>query len=43
MDGAILAVLFQRLHQNNGCRFQFVGVGGAPVLLQQYSQYACLF
>ena len=25
----------------NGCRFQFVGVGGGPVLVLQYSQYAC--
>ena len=33
MDGAILGVLYQRVHQNNGCRFQFVGVGGGPVLL----------
>ena len=28
------------VHQNNGCRFEFVGVGGGPVLLQQYFQYA---
>ena len=27
-------------HRNNGCRFEFVGVGGGPVLLQQYFQYA---
>ena len=33
MDGAILAVLYLRVHQNNVCRFQFVGVGGG------YSQY----
>ena len=24
------------VHRNNGCRFEFVGVGGGPVLLQQY-------
>ena len=29
------------VQQNNGCRFEFVGVGGGPVLLWQYSQYAC--
>ena len=28
------------VHRNNGCRFEFVGVGGGPVLLQQYFQYA---
>ena len=33
MDEAIPAVLYLRVHQNNGCRFQFVGVGGGPVLL----------
>ena len=33
MDRAILAVLHLRVHQNNGCRLQFVGVGGGPVLL----------
>ena len=27
-------------HRNIGCRFEFVGVGGGPVLLQQYFQYA---
>ena len=30
------------VHRNNGCRFEFVGVGGGPVLLQQYFQYAFL-
>ena len=28
------------VHRNNGCRFEFVGVSGGPVLLQQYFQYA---
>ena len=28
------------VHRNNGCRFEFFGVGGGPVLLQQYFQYA---
>ena len=28
------------VHRNNGCRFEFVGVGWGPVLLQQYFQYA---
>ena len=28
------------VHRNNGGRFEFVGVGGGPVLLQQYFQYA---
>ena len=28
------------VHRNNGCRFELVGVGGGPVLLQQYFQYA---
>ena len=28
------------VHRNNGWRFEFVGVGGGPVLLQQYFQYA---
>ena len=28
------------VHRNNGCRFEFVGVGGGPVLLQQYFQYS---
>ena len=28
------------VHRNNGCRYEFVGVGGGPVLLQQYFQYA---
>ena len=30
------------VHRNNGCRFEFVGVGGGPVLLQQYFQYAII-
>ena len=30
-------------HWNNGCRSEFVGVGGGPVLLQQYFQYACSY
>ena len=30
------------VHRNNGCRFEFVGVGGGPVLLQQYFQYALI-
>ena len=42
MDRVILVVLYFKKHGNNGCRFKFVGVGGGPVLLLQYSQYACL-
>ena len=33
MDEAIPAVLYLRVHQNHGCRFKFVGVGGGPVLV----------
>ena len=33
--------LFKKKHRNNGCRFEFVGIGGGPVLLLYYSQYAC--
>ena len=33
-------VYLKMVHRNNGCRFEFVGVGGGPVLLQQYFQYA---
>ena len=32
MDGVILA---------SAPKIKFVGVGGGPVLLKQYSQYAC--
>ena len=42
MEGAVLTVFYQKLHQNNGFKFESVGVGVGPVLLWQYSQYACL-
>ena len=42
MEAAILAVLYLKVHWNKVCRFHFVGVGGGPVLLKQYSQYACV-
>ena len=32
MDGAILAVRYQKGHQNNGFRFEFVGVGGGTFI-----------
>ena len=31
------------VHRNNGCRFEFVGVGGGPVLLQQYFLSVCFY
>ena len=30
---AILTVIYWKVHQHNGCWFEFVGVGGGPVLL----------
>ena len=33
MKGAILTVIYWKVHRNNGCWFDFVGVGGGPVLL----------
>ena len=38
-----LYVLFfiKNVQRNNGCRFEFLGDGWGPVLLLQYSQYAC--
>ena len=43
MEGAILAVPYQKVHQYNGSRLEFVWVGGGPVLLKQYFQYAWFF
>ena len=37
----ILTVIFWKVHEHNSCLFKFVGAGGGPVLLKQYSQYAC--
>ena len=37
-----LSSAWRATHQVWKIKFEFVGVGGRPVLLKQYSQYACL-
>ena len=39
----LIALCPKFVFRTNGCRFEFVWVGGGPVLLKQYSQYACYY